>query len=769
MTKKTGMLRAGEGAWRRDCLALQGRHAGPVWRAGWAFLLVLLALPLALQAQPFVHHDMQVVLQPEAHRLRVTDTITLPTALEGTWRFHLHAGLQPVSPTPGVSVVRQQEASRTASASVPLESYAVTLPVGVRTFALHYAGEISHPLQPGGAEYARSLRGTPGTIAAHGIFLSAATFWYPRSSQARLTFTLEVHLPPAWEAVSQGRQTRHERQADATRVRWESPQPQEQIYLVGGTLTAYRQQSGTVQAMAFLRTPDARLAQTYLDLTGQYVAMYSDLIGPYPYTKFALVENFWESGYGMPSFTLLGSKVIRFPFILHSSYPHEILHNWWGNGVFVKETGGNWSEGLTAYLADHLIKEQRGMAVAYRRTALQRYTDSVAAHRDIPLTAFQVRHDAVTQAVGYDKALMLFHMLRQQVGDAAFIRALQTFYRQHRFQHAGFDDVQRAFARAAGTDMQTVLGQWTTRPGAPELRISAARVHAEGSDYRLTATMEQIQSGLAYHLQVPMAVSLQGQTHAYQTTVAMSGKHLELTLRLPARPLRLDVDPQFDVFRRLHRREIPPALTQMFGADKVMVLLPAAAPEPMRQGYHQLARAWQRTSSGAFDIHWDREITALPTDRAVWLYGWDNRWLASLSAAVSEYQTVVQADAVRLAETTLQRATHAVVLTGRHPSNPQRTLAWVATDNPAALPGLGRKLPHYGKYSYLGFTGNEPTNVTKGQWEGVQSPMSVLLPQADGRVIRVARAKLAPRRALVSLPAAFSAAPGAGYPHPGQP
>ena len=62
----------------------------------------------------------------------------------------------------------------------------------------------------------------------------------------------------------------------------------------------------------------------------------------------------------MPSFTLLGPQIIRFPFILTSSYPHEILHNWWGNSVFVDETRGNWCEGLTAYIADHLMQEQRG-------------------------------------------------------------------------------------------------------------------------------------------------------------------------------------------------------------------------------------------------------------------------------------------------------------------------------------------------------------------------------------------------------------------------
>src|SRR5919201_253633 len=162
--------------------------------------------------------------------------------------------------------------------------------------------------------------------------------------------------------------------------------------------------------MVFLRTPDATLARKYLDATAQYLALYNALLGPYPYAKFALVENSWESGYGMPSFTLLGSKVLRLPFIVSSSYPHEILHNWWGNGVFVDARQGNWAEGLTAYLADYLIQEQRGSATSYRRATLQKYTDYVATHSDMPLTAFRVRHNAASAAIGYGKALMVFHM-----------------------------------------------------------------------------------------------------------------------------------------------------------------------------------------------------------------------------------------------------------------------------------------------------------------------------------------------------------------------
>jgi hypothetical protein len=719
-------------------------------------VLFLLALPAALLGAPRIQHDLRVVLQPDAHHLQVTDHITFPPASPPTWHFRLHAGLHPTSPTPGVRLVRQQTDTHVAPDSLPVESYTVTVPPDVRTWALQYAGTIFHPLPQQGAEYSRGFRDTPGLISADGAFLSGATFWYPRFDAALLSFTLEVQLPPNWEAVSQGERTQHEKRDGWAHVRWESPQPQEQIYLVGAPFTTYSQPAGTVQAMAFLRTPDMALAQKYLETTAQYLTMYNELIGPYPYSKFALVENFWQSGYGMPSFTLLGSQVIRFPFILHSSYPHEILHNWWGNGVFVEAEGGNWSEGLTAYLADHLIQEQRGTAVTYRRTSLQKYTDYVATARDFPLTAFRARHDSVTEAVGYGKTMMLFHMLRLQLGDAEFTRGLQAFYRAYRFRRASFDDLIRTFADTAGVTLQPTYSQWITHPGAPELRLHTAEARAEGATYTLTAVVEQVQPGPAYPLRLPLAMTLEGQEQAFQTTVEMDTKRLELALHLTARPLRLDIDPQFDVFRRLHRGEIPPALTQLFGAPRVLLLLPAAAPEALRQGYRQLAQTWQHASSASFEIRWDNEITALPSDGAVWLFGWENRWRAQLEAAVADYPVTMRPDSVRLDHTELTRTTHTLVVTAHHPQNAQQTLGWIATENAAALPGLGRKLPHYGKYSYLGFTGDEPVNVAKGQWPVVRSPMSGFLPQADGRVTPVVQAQLAPRRALASLPAVFS-------------
>ena len=190
--------------------------------------------------------------------------------------------------------------------------------------------------------------------------------------------------------------------------------------ITGGPLVIAEDSAGAVDIVVYLHERDDALSRKYLDATARYMEMYRQLLGPYPYGKFALVENFWETGYGMPSFTLLGPQVIRFPFILHSSYPHEILHNWWGNSVFVDYESGNWCEGLTAYMADHLIQEQRGLAVNYRRSTLQKYRNYVREGRDFPLSEFRSRHSAATEAVGYGKSLMTFHMLRRHSGDDAF-------------------------------------------------------------------------------------------------------------------------------------------------------------------------------------------------------------------------------------------------------------------------------------------------------------------------------------------------------------
>ncbi|NQT68598.1 MAG: peptidase M28, partial [Desulfobacteraceae bacterium] len=692
-------------------------------------------------------HELKIVLYPQEKRFIAKDTITLPVTLVPGLQFVLHKGLQPFSPTAGVHVVR--DGKRTEADF--LESFRATLPPGQNTFVLEYGGTIHHPLESYGKEQARGFKQTPGVISKEGVYLAGNSGWYPRFGKELVIFTLQVELPLKWDAVSQGERTLHTRKKNTTLVQWEAPQVQEEIYLIAAPFIEYAQPAGRVAAMVFLRKPDEALAGKYLDAAVRYLAMYAELIGPYPYKKFALVENFWETGYGMASFTLLGSKIIHFPFILHSSYPHEILHNWWGNSVFPDYEKGNWTEGLTAYLADHLIKEMRGDAAPHRQGVLQKYADYVLEGRDFPLVQFRSRHSTSSEAVGYGKSLMFFHMLRQELGDETFIRGLRDFYRENRFRTADFDDLRKSFESVSGKNMSIEFNQWTARSGAPALTVSDPQAVPDGDDWMLKARIEQVQAEGVYRLSIPVAVTMEGQSRAYQSVVVMDRQHLELKLRLPARPARMDVDPEFDLFRRLDRDEIPPALTQTFGAKKMLILLPSSADKNMIKAYRDLSRSLAQSGPDEVTVKLDTEVQKLPTDRAVILCGWENRFRADAVSALSGYDVSINQEKVSIGQTSIQRKDHTVVLTSRQPSNKDLSITWIASDLPQALPGLGRKLPHYHKYSYLGFQGHEPANVAKGQWPVLDSPMTIFMPRSDGTMAKVARGKLAPRAPLATL------------------
>lgn len=698
-------------------------------------------------AEQYIHHDLKVNIIPGKQFIRVEDHITLPKNLSrGEIHFLLHGGLEIAAKSANI-VIKKESGQLKAEffginttrfeieKKIPLTHYSFKAPgeTGENLrFFLVYEGTIHHPIIKAAQEYARGFSEPPGIIDEQGVYLAGATFWVPWFNDDVVTFTLDITLPDGWQSVSQGRRTLHIKKNNSYRTVWESPEPMDEIYLVCAGFVEYNVKVGKVDLLAFLRNADDSLANTYLETTGQYLEMYEKAIGPYPYAKFALVENFWETGYGMPSFTLLGAKIIRFPFILHSSYPHELLHNWWGNSVFVDYESGNWCEGLTVFMADHLIKEQRDQGSAYRKTTLQDYTDYAAGKLgEFPLSRFKARYDALSSAVGYGKSMMLFNMLRQQVGDTLFIEAIRDFYKENIFKRATFSDIRRSFERATGKDFKKFFDQWVMRFGVPEIRLAAAKVTAENERYLLQFTLSQTQDQAAYTLEIPIAVYLLGRKEAVIQTVEISKKEQDFTFTFDAQPLRIDVDPGFDVPRKLHRDESAPTLSNAFGAQDVLILLPSKAPADFLQGYKELAETWSADSSGKIEVQPDSSLAALPTDRAVWLFGRENLHADIAAESVMKYNAVITDKFFKTAKQEYSFEKNSIVVAAKNPVNPGQVVVLLSANSIAALPGLGRKLPHYGKYSYLGFEGDEPTNNLKGEWQIENSPMSIKLADYD--------------------------------------
>ena len=708
----------------------------------------------AAGADPVVHQRLQVRIDPTTHEIAVTAEVRVPAGTAAPFEFELSGALRIATAEPAIAVVARDAragfvGNNAAGSGAPRVSrYRLSsLPADGR-LRLSYAGPMRNALSAQKEEYARGFRETAGWVGTEGVYLAGSSYWHPQVDRGLYTFDLEVTAPAGWHVISQGSGT--SRGEDGT-ARWRSDAPMDEIYLTGGPLQVWRDQAGRVETLVYLRTADPPLASRYLEATRQYLDMYSRLVGPYPYDKFALVENFWETGYGMPSFTLLGSSVIRFPWILTSSYPHEILHNWWGNGVFVDYARGNWSEGLTAYLADHLIQEQRGQGAEHRRATLQKYLSYVGDHEDFPLADFRGRESAATEAVGYGKMLMLSHMLRLRLGDEAFRGFLARFYREHRGKRASFADLQAAADAEARQPLAPFFEAWVARPGAPALALGRVTVRQDGTGFVVDGTLEQRQTEQPFPLDVPVVVQTEG--GLTRATVSMTGRTQPYSVRTETRPLLAVADPQFDVFRRLDPREVPSSIGQIFGAPEVTVILPSAAAPDRLAAYRELAGAWQ-SDSHKLTLRLDTEATALPTDRPVWVFGLDNALAATLLGALPG--TTMEAGALTLGGQRVPRDGHAVVLTARHPANDALAVGLIDVGPRPAFGAVARKLPHYGRYSYLAFEGDEATNTVKGEWAPLGSPLRVDLRPAGQQSQPLPPLAMPARKPLAELPAAFS-------------
>jgi hypothetical protein len=665
-----------------------------------------------------VDHSLEVRIDPQREALSVLDNLTLPPGTERL-EFFLHAGMSP-------QVVEGPARLASLGRSGHLERFALIPATGITTVGLRYGGRIRHGFQEVSEGVGRSHRRTSGTIGPEGTVLDGASGWYPWAPDSLQRFSLTIDLPEHWLAVSQGSGPDIERRAGRVLITWREAQPQDDIHLVAGPLHLHREPGPVAEAQVYLRDADPTLARRYLRATGRYLDLYSRLIGDYPYAKFALVENFWPTGYGMPSFTLLGSRVIRLPFIVDTSFPHEILHNWWGNSVYVDYATGNWSEGLTTYLADHLLQEQLGRGAAYRRDALRRFADYVHTGKDFPLRAFRSRHSGASQSVGYGKGFMLFHMLRKELGDPTFLSGLRRFYRDNRFRTAGYADLRRAFESASGRDLGAFFTQWLERTGSPTLALADVSTEPAPTGYRVSGRLLQTQAEPAFLLNVPVLVHV-GEGRTEESLLRMSDKELRFRLEVDALPLRLDADPRFEVFRTLYPEESPPTLGAMFGADHGLILLPDRAPASLAEAYEGLARSWVQGYDG-WEVRWDREFQELPTDRVVWLLGWENRHRPEVARRLPAGS--LESDALELEGSRLSRRDHSLVLVapGRTPGAPP--VAWLGAHDARAVPGLARKLPHYGKYARLAFQGLAPENVHKSQWATYSSPLRI--PLAEG-------------------------------------
>jgi hypothetical protein len=201
--------------------------------------------------------------------------------------------------------------------------------------------------------------------------------------------------------------------------------------------------------------------------------------------------------------------------------------------------------------------------------------------------------------------------------------------------------------------------------------------------------------------------------------VPLRGPVHEETRHFASAPLAIEVDPDFDLCRRLHRAEVPAALSQLFGADSLTVVTAGGPDGPFAQVYAALAAELPGQAVG---VRGEGDLGWFDLGGSAWLLG-EPAWMERVRESAPR-MLAIDGEAFRLGDETFSRATHTLVCVLPHPTAPDAAVGLLIGGDTQALPEVWRKLPHYGSYSYLVFEGAR--NVAKGAWPIERSPLKVV-------------------------------------------
>ena len=551
--------------------------------------------------------------------------------------------------------------------------------------------------------------GSGNLISKQGITLTG--LWYPITGSDML-YSLTAVLPDGFDAITEA--DKLVTTNDQPRLlKAEYPHPIEAINFAAGPYIINSKKVGKINLYTYFFEEDASLSEEYLDKAASYITHYEKQIGPFPFKRYSIVENRLPTGYGMPTYTLLGQAVIRLPFIKDTSLGHEILHSWFGNAVRPDDSG-NWCEGLTTYLADQWYGAVPGEGSSqYRKNQLSRYQSYIHKDNITSITDFQHGGDSQPmakkmRAIGYEKSSMFFHLLRRELGDADFFASLSQLYLFNKYNKIGWTDIETIFSETSNRDLSAFFGQWLLRHDIPLLTVDQVSLKQKGGNSILSFHLQQ-QGRDPFQLKVPLLVKTR---HSEKSIIAdIDQLDQEVTVTLDSLPTELIIDPDYNLLRQLSEDEFGPAWVRFLGAGagnsgdgaskaRKTVVLPEA---DRLERYLPLVAAMERSGCRIVQAE-ELKNSELSTGSFMFLDS--SIHTMGLFASPSHPQDGFTLD-VR-----------------KNPLAPEHVMVLVTSSATEETARVMRKLNHYGKYSYLHFNrGRIKEKRTAVSDNGIRLPM----------------------------------------------
>lgn len=650
------------------------------------FMVLLVSVfPARAMGQDLPRYTLEVTLRPEAGGLNGVAVIVLPEpTAEEPWLVHMG------SLTIESARLGDREMKGRIRDGVLKVDQGGQLSVG-------FSAVFGHGAREAGPDNAGVVRGN--AITPEYTMLQGG--WYPYV-EAASAYSLSVRVPEGFTVISEADSIARTQEGDVTMFEFTLNSPVEGVTMVAGRYDMLAEQVGGVSVETYFMSGDESLARSYLDYSIRYIKAYSTLIGPFPYGRFAVVEGMLPTGYSMPTYTLMGQSVVRLPFIVKTSLGHEVLHQWFGNSV--RTTGGNWAEGLVAYMADHYYEELNGTGAAHRKRLLLDYASYVPRGSALSLADFAWRTDLATRSVGYGKGAMVFNMLRREVGDDAFMRGLRDLYSGWRDRAAGWDALREVFEGASGRELGWFFDQWVTRPGVLELSIDEVRHLRLEQGNRVSFVVSQGGGEVRDFL---LPVSVITDAGVLEDAVRVEKKTQAFELPVKGEPREIVFDRDYDLMRTPGRAETPATVSMLIGGGSGLIVLPdsdeaAAAYAPIVGAFE--ARGYKSVREGELKYGLLASGPSIVCREA--------------SGAINMIFGSAPADPSPEAGVSME------VL--RNPLSPDEAMAIVRVSSVAEAEAGAGKIPHYGRYSRLAFTGGR--NVMKevsGSEEGIRRGLAL--------------------------------------------
>ena len=218
-----------------------------------------------------------------------------------------------------------------------------------------------------------------------------------------------------------------------------------------------------------------------------------------------------------------------------------IAHQWWGSEVSPRTLNDAWIfNGMARYGELMYVEEESGRGAMH--TALQDVSASALAYDTIPLSSVQrmAPFSPEFQSMTFDKGAMIFHMLRWEIGDKAFLATLKGALSQYTDAPMRTTDFEKVAEEQSQQQLIAFFSQWIDGTGAPQF-TDKYEVFRLGNNKGFR-TVGQIQQDLdLFRMPIDLRIETDGKTEDEKVDVV--GTNSQYAFTTFGRPRRIAIDP----------------------------------------------------------------------------------------------------------------------------------------------------------------------------------------------------------------------------------